>query len=277
MKKNLIKLSSLLLVSLFTLTSCEEDRIVYGGGDFVTFDAVNTTTISHSEADGVLEIPVNITMPQANDVVVNFTVTSDNSVAGTDYNLITPGSVTIPAGQTTANIQIGAIDNDIFNESSILNVTLTSVSVPGIAVGITDEGSYYKKVVITNDDCPTQFMNWFGSLSLYDVGYDTYAGTGSANETGDCDVLVVTGDVAGGGIATGSFDFFFVPDSEGATSGTINVPSQLYCTACSGGLDVNYVATGTYDETTNTILVNYTLVRSNGTTVYTGQLEVTPN
>ncbi len=274
MKKNLIKLSSLLLVSLFALTSCEEDRIVYGGGDFVTFNSVNSTTLSHSEAGGVLEIPVSITMPQANDVVVNFTVTSDNSVAGTDFTLITPGSVTIPAGQTSANIQIGAIDNDVFNESPILNVTLSSVSVPGIAVGIKDQGSYYKKVVLVNDDCPSQSSLWYGTVSVMDVGYPpAFPATAAATEEGDCDIVEITGDLAGFGQSS-TFQFFFIPAFEGATNGTIEVPEQIYCTACSAGLNVYYSAEGTYDETTGIIEVDYQVRRADNAG-YTGSNVIT--
>jgi hypothetical protein len=54
------------------------------------------------------------------------------------------------------------------------------------------------------------------------------------------------------------------------------VPAQTYCVACSGGLDALYSASGTYDETTETIILFYSLDRTDGANFWTGINVITP-
>jgi len=271
MIKNIYKLGVLSILGLSLLTSCDEDTVVYNGSDFVMFNQASTSSLSFTESAGTIQIPVNLSTPQSTDVTVNFTITSETAVAGTDYTVVTP-TLVIPAGQTVGNIQIALTDDDVFNFSKVLTLKLTGSSLSNVSVGLAGQaGSYEKNLVIANDDCPTQSSLWFGAVTVNESGAAPKQATATGNEDGDCDVLVITGDLGDFGIATASFEFFFTPDFEGATTGTVNVPESLYCTGCSNNLDVFYSAQGIYDEETQIITVDYTVRRSdnagyNGTT-----------
>jgi hypothetical protein len=238
-------------------------------------DRPSENKISFPESAGTVSIPVLLTTPQSSDVTVNFTLTGTGAQQGTDYNIVTP-TVVIPAGETEGNIQIALIDNEEFNLPKNLTLTITGTSASNVGVGLAGQvGSYSKTVVIANDDCPSQFTLWFGELTINESGIAPKTGTGAANENGDCDVLVITGDLGDFGIDDVGFQFYFTPDFEGATTGTINVPEQLYCDGCSSNLDVFYSAEGIYDEETQTITVDYSVRRSDNAG-YTGTTDIYP-
>jgi hypothetical protein len=267
MKRYFLKLA-LVAISVGTLVSCEEDTVTYGGQNFVTFDVVNSTSLRFFENAGVSEIPVNLAFPKSNDVTINFTVASDVAVAGVDYNVLTPGSVTIPAGQTSANIRIEVLDNTVLNDSKPLEITLVSSTDTSVAVGLTDEGSTYKRFLIVNNDCTTTSFDWYGTLNFNTGGSTGFNGTAEAdvNDTGDCNLLVITGDYAAGGRTGLPVNFVFIPNSAAPdASGTVTVDEQLYCEACYTEDEKDYniliSGTGTYNSTnaTNkTIIVSIT-------------------
>lgn len=267
MKRYFLKLA-LVAISVGTLVSCEEDTVTYGGQNFVTFDVVNSTSLRFFENAGVSEIPVNLAFPKSNDVTINFTVASDVAVAGVDYNVLTPGSVTIPAGQTSANIRIEVLDNTVLNDSKPLEITLVSSTDTSVAVGLTDEGSTYKRFLIVNNDCTTTSFDWYGTLNFNTGGSTGFNGTAEAdvNDTGDCNLLVITGDYAAGGRVGLPINFVFIPNSTAPdASGTVTVDEQLYCEACYTEDEKDYniliSGTGTYNSTvaTNkTIIVSIT-------------------
>ncbi|MGV3460492.1 MAG: Calx-beta domain-containing protein [Flavobacterium sp.] len=266
MKKNILKIGLSFLFAAF-LVSCEEDTVTYSGSDFVLFNSITEVDMSASEASGAVNIPVNITKPQPNDVVVNFTVTSTTATAGVDYN-VTGSSVTIPAGATSANIVINLIDNDAFDTMRVLEIELTSASAP-VTVGLTEVGSYTKRLSIVNDDCPTKFVFWVGSVTVEDVGYGTTPGSAGANANGDCDILVVNnnlpGEAAPAAPATLNtiYNLVFTPSNEDGSAGTVEVAPTLVRQRnfSSGGVvsayDMKYTAFGTYDTTTGEIVLEY--------------------
>lgn len=77
------------------------------------------------------------------DVVISYSTSDDTAVAGTDYTAAT-GSVTIPAGQTTATISIATLNGgQVADVKFQLNITSSGVSVTdGTGVGtITPSGA----------------------------------------------------------------------------------------------------------------------------------------
>lgn len=236
MKKYILKLA-LLSLSMGTLMSCEEDTVTYGGKNFVSFDNVASVRYPFFEHKGISEIPVNMAFPKSNDVVVNFTITSDVAVEGVHYNVLTPGSVTIPAGQTSTNIRIEVIDNDIMDDSKSLNLTLTGVSQGDITLGLADQGSNYKRFLIVNDDCTTDFLEFYGK---FDVRNDAGDLLGTANvdvnENGDCNILMIKGvlDDILQNETDNPLQFSLIPGTgaNGKFRGTLSAFEQLYCTDC---------------------------------------------
>jgi hypothetical protein len=274
MKNILIKLSSLLLL-IGVLTSCEEDKVVYSGGDIIMFDGASSS-YSVVEDAGQATLLILLSKKYSSDVTVNFEVTDGTAIQGTHYS-ISGTSVVIPAGETSGSILINLVNDDEGNAPRTFTVKLLSSSIDGATIGLGgDEGTYLKTVVIANDDCPSKAFLWYGNLSLLDVGFGSVPGSGSSNANGDCDIIVIQGDVAGGGMtpAEGTI-FYLTPDFPGATTGTVEVPAQTYCVNCSEGFDAKFSGSGTYDEATKTILVDYSLDRTDGGHFWTGQLEIT--
>lgn len=274
MKNILVKLSSLFLF-VGILTSCEEDKVIYSGGDIIMF-ANTDANFSVNENAGQADLTVLLSKEYSSDVTVNFEVTDGTAIQGTHYS-ISGTSIVIPAGETSGKITINLVDDEDGNPARTFEIKLTSSSISDATIGLGgDEGSYLKTVIIANDDCPTKANLWYGNLSLLDVGFAASPGTGSANSNGDCDIILIQGDVAGGGLTPPDGTLFYLtPDFEGATTGTVDVPAQTYCVNCSSGMDAKFSGTGIYDETTKTILIDYSLDRTDGANFWTGQLEIT--
>ncbi|MCO6148317.1 Calx-beta domain-containing protein [Flavobacterium sp. NRK1] len=237
MKRYILKLA-LFAFCAGTLMSCDEDTVTYGGTNFVSFDKVGDIQYPFFENRGVSEIPVNLAFPKSSDVTVTFTITSDVAVEGVDYNVLTPGSFTIPAGETTGYIKIDVVDNDVMDDSKILNITLTGTSDSSVSLGLADEGSKYKNFLIVNDDCTTNFLEFVGKYSVVN-GDNDVIGTAEAtvNETGECNILWISGvieDVLENPTDT-YIQFTLVPGANPATSenvGTLSAYQQLYCEKC---------------------------------------------
>jgi hypothetical protein len=268
--KNIIKL---LFISILIFTSCSKDQVEenkYSGQEFVSFDNINSVEFSILENQingGSLKVLLSREMPE--NVVVTIDVQAVSSNVG--YTIPTP-TVTIPAGQIEGSFKIIPINDNVNSLSTVLNVTIKSTS-NNLKVGLREVGSYSKKVVIVNDDCPTKFSNWFGAISVEDVGYPpALAATGSGNASGDCDLLrvVAATNLVGwttGAIANASHIFKFLPSTPGSTSGTIELQPVLIGTgnfnfpgAPATPGEVFYEITfGEYNESTNIIEVDYRL------------------
>lgn len=255
-----------LLAGVIGFSGCEEQDFLFDGPHFVSF---TQSSISLSEnASAPLGAVVQISQKRDFDVQVAFEVIADGAIEGQDYNVLTNSPVTIPAGSFEVPILIEPIDNSEF-ETSARKVTFTITSASNdIGVQVNES----TEINIVNDDCPSKSNIWWGSLTLVDVGYATSSGTGSANSNGDCDVLVIEGDLIGG--ATAAVTYYLTPAADGASNGTIEAPKGRYecCTTA-----YEYEATGTYDETTETILLDYIFYRADGSVFWTGQTIIRPN
>jgi len=273
MKKYIYKIGFLAIIAAGIFTSCDEDTVTYNGENFATLATPSFTTLRIPENVGVFKMAVSIAFPVSNDVTITYEVTSDVAVEGVDYTSAT--SVVIPAGQVTTDIVINVIDNEVLDDSKPLQLKLTSISDSSISLGIANVGSTTKTGLIVNDDCTTEFSIWFGDIVVSEGGSST-ASTGGVNAAGDCNILVVTGDVFGFGAEDDKeIPILLTPSSEGATSGTVTIDDQLYCQACSSNMNVNVKGTGTYNEVTKVITVNYTITRSDSASA-TGTITIRP-
>jgi len=259
MKKYIIKFA-LLAFSIGLLTSCEEDTVTYSGENFVSLNNVASSRVSFRENVGIAKIPVNLAFARPNDVVITFTDSSDVAIPGVHYNMITPGTITIPAGETTANIEIEIIDNEDIDISRPLWIQLRTVSDSSVNLGLVDVGSYFKRVLIVNNDCTTNFDIWFGDLNVSKDGTVIGTATADFNESGDCNTLLITGELhTSAGEPDDPIIFTFSPNSPNSLTGTVTATEQLYkaggYTQDGKTYDVNYAtATGSvYNETTQTI------------------------
>ncbi len=274
MKKNIIYGLSFVALS-FLFNSCDayddDNQKAYAASNFAMF-ADNQATLSVSEDGGSLVIPVSISKPSSTDVTVNLRFTNGTAQSGVHFNA--PTSVVIPAGQISTNLTIAIVDDTNLNATRSFNLDIASVSDTTYGVGISDEGSYSKTISIINNDCPTKFTYWVGNLSVEDVGYGSTPGTGAANSSGDCDILVVTNDLPGlGGSAVAgtlntTYNVFFTPTNPDGSVGTVLVNNVTAGRVVSGGVtyDAKYNAVGTYSTVTGQVVMSYELlaVRADG-------------
>jgi hypothetical protein len=114
-----------------------------------------------------------------NPVTVNYNI-AGNAVNGTDYALL-PGTVDIPAGSKSVDIDIAVIDDGFVEAIETVTLTLTSV-MPGSPAATVDPTP--ASVTITSDD------NY--QISIDDISVLEGAGTAtftvSLDQIGDVDV-----------------------------------------------------------------------------------------
>jgi hypothetical protein len=264
------KIILLLTLSFFAL-SCDKDKEeenTYSGNSFVSFEKITSTSLSVPENGGAYNVKVLISKEQSSDVsvVVNASVLVQGGVNYTTSS----NQVTIPAGQLFGNFTITPVNDNLNTTSTVIKVSIASAN-PGIIVGLKEVGSYEKTITIVNDDCPTKFNTWFGAVNVEDVGYPAIPGTGAANVSGSCDILVVTtsSNLVGwtnGALSNVAHTFVFTPDAPNSTTGFVEIEDTKIGTANfnfgagSEPGDVFYTSSfGTYDETTKTIELDYLL------------------
>ncbi len=245
------------------VASCSKEEpgdFLYTGEDFVSFERITTQNISIAENAGSTQIKISLSRPQSEATTV--TVSVEEIVRHVGYT-IPSNQVVIPAGQVDGSFVITPIDDNLNSAATSLKVTITAVT-PNVKIGMREAGSYTKNITIVNDDCPSKFNIWFGTLSVEDVGYGPTAGSGAATPTGLCDILVVTNNLPGIASPTNSvYRVTLTPSSLNSPTGTAVVPETISRTGLTaGGVSVNavYSATGTYNETTKEITLNYSLV-----------------
>jgi len=236
MKRYFLKLA-LLAVCAATLISCDEDDVTYGGKNFVTFEKVASNRITFFEHLGVSKIPVNIAFPVDHDVTIKFEIDKTSSaVENVDYSLITNRQVTIPAGALTANIEVSVVDNEVLNDSKFIIIKLIESTDSNVTVGMANQGSKEKRMLIVNDDCTTNFFNFVGTFSVASGSDNFGLAEVDVNDNGDCNIIRVSG-ILDNQIqnATDSYiEFTMTPGAgpNGANQGTLTAIQQLYCAEC---------------------------------------------
>jgi hypothetical protein len=143
------------VLSLVALASCEEQKIVFEGPEFVRF---TDTTLSYKESLGA---PINVSVhivgkPLNQALTVNYTV-GGTAREGRDFSIEgTKGVVTIPAGKLFGNIQVNLINNaNNILESQDIVFTLTGVTPnTDLQVGFGKNNIIGKTLTLTiQDDC----------------------------------------------------------------------------------------------------------------------------
>ncbi|WP_166831109.1 Calx-beta domain-containing protein [Thalassoroseus pseudoceratinae] len=161
--------------------------------------------VTQDEDAGTMTFTVTLSQPVDVDVTVDYT-TNPDSADSTDYTP-TSGTLTFPAGQTSATITVSVTADAIVEADETFFVDLANVQASGRDVTI-DDGQGVGTIL--NDETAT--------LSIDDVSADEAAGTMtftvSLSQTVDTDV---------------TFDFTTTPDTADAndytpTSGSITIP-----------------------------------------------------
>lgn len=143
-------------------------------GTIVDDDAVPLVSFSAAaqtvaESAGVVHVHLSLNMPSALPVSVPFTLSGTDSLAS-DYTLVTASPIVIPAGQTSADIDVSII-NDTLNETNeTIIVTLGAPTNAGFGSTTT-----HTLTITDNDPLPSV------QLSTTSQNVNENAGTSTAN------------------------------------------------------------------------------------------------
>lgn len=163
--KNKFKIYTLITLSLMLL-ACEKDVLVNDPGNgFIQLGDVPETFGENDAAATVIQFELG-TNSNPNGVEVNYTVTSDDP---SRYNISsTSGSITIPAGEFTAEIEIMPIDNILVDGDIDITIELLDSDLP---IGINGKGinRVSSTLTLVDNDCPIDSNSLVGTFSVQEV------------------------------------------------------------------------------------------------------------
>ncbi|MEM9276142.1 MAG: Calx-beta domain-containing protein [Cyanobacteria bacterium P01_F01_bin.143] len=108
----------------------------------------NVSVVEGNSGTTIAQFAVTLTTPTSADVIFDYNTADGNAIAGEDY-LTTSGSITIAAGETSANISVEIIPEEVFESEEAFGLTLSNISGATFA----DHGAEYTLVAnIENDD-----------------------------------------------------------------------------------------------------------------------------
>ncbi len=166
-----------------------------GGYGNVSVDGVTATIVDNDfptlsiadgeadEDDGSIEFTLTLSQAGGKDIAVSWFTTDGTASGGTDYSAVTAGSLTIPAGDTTATLTVTVLDDGVVEPDETFTVTLAD-PVNATLADATATGT------INNDDEiavtvePTALTIGEGGSDLYRVSI------GSQPTGGDVTVVV---------------------------------------------------------------------------------------
>jgi len=175
--------------------SCKNDPIMFDSSK--TFVAFTTASTSVAENENSLNVPVMVAgLPGSPAVTVSFEVRTEGianpAIEGTDFTVVSGGSVEFPDGAGIANINIHPIDNDLFdgNKSFQLVITSNSKNYPNGAESA---------ITVTLKDNEHPLAKWIGTYIVTAVSYgspgawdETWLVTTEPDEN-DVNKLIISG------------------------------------------------------------------------------------
>ena len=213
--------------ALVTITDNDSGLISIAAGDDVAEDGPTMTTFTVTQ-DGVSDV----------NTVIGYTV-SGTATSGSDFTALS-GTVTILAGETSAVIDLTALDDAIVEGTETVIVTLTEITSGASQLAI-DTANDSASVSIADDDSALVSISQTTDGSESGPTAGTFTVTLSAVSSSD---TVVSYTVSGS--ATSGSDFTALPGTvtipAGQTTAVITVP-VLNDTAVEGSEDVTVTLT----------------------------------
>ncbi|HRI78582.1 MAG TPA: hypothetical protein PLR06_03525 [Cyclobacteriaceae bacterium] len=272
MKRWIQKMAIVLTAGLTLTCSQSPDIIVFTGPDFVFFDSKAIVSMYENQTTP-LTIPIKVSQVQGAITNVTFEVIGSNVLAGSDYIVQTGSPVQILPNKFGSSISILPVNNAIIQpETRTITIRIKSIDNPNLTPQV------IKEVVINllDDDClPTvpKVSLWTGSVNIAG-GSSSATGTAEAGAGGICGgTLVVTGKFFGDANPSSTMTIIMTQGTLVPTKGFTSVIRFPLFT----GSTYEYEASGTYDETSKTISLNFTVTdTSDNTFNFTGTHTITP-
>lgn len=273
MKHTMRKILVAAITMILCMCSQEAERILYTGPDFVFFDSKPQLTLYENQKTP-LTISVKVSLAQTDNTEVTFEVIGDNVLAGSDYKVQTASPIEILRSKYGATISILPVDNNIVqSEKRTITVRIKSVNNPKLSVQVVKE----VQISLLDDDCPPTVPKvsiWLGNVTIQG-GSSSTTGTSEAGAGGICGgSLVVTGKFVGESNPSSTLTIIM---TQNATAPTKGIASVVRGPLFSGGTQYEYEASGTYNETGKSIVLNYTIYDTTDKTFQvTGTNIITP-
>jgi CSLREA domain-containing protein len=151
----------------FTVTITSPGALIggtgVGTGTITNDDAQPTATIGNvtqnelNSGTSLFSFPVTLSGQSSTATTINYSTADGSATAGSDYVGVAGGSISIPAGSTSGNIDITVNGDTAFEPNETFTVTITS---PDALIGGTGVGTG----TIQNDDCtppPGGMISWW--------------------------------------------------------------------------------------------------------------------
>jgi hypothetical protein len=156
-----------------TLSNASNASISDATGTLTIVDDDTAPTISigdvtFTETTGNATLTVTLSKVSGQDVTVDYATSNGTATAGTDYTAGT-GTVTIPAGSTTATFNVGVTGDSLDEANETINVTISNPT------GATISDNTGVVTINDDDDAP--------SLSINNVSYTESGSAGNATFT----------------------------------------------------------------------------------------------
>lgn len=248
---------------LLFFAACSEDAepVIEQEEITIFFDSESKIEVKENDPTEIV-IPIRISLSQEEAITVTYELIGQEVVSDSDFTLLSENPLIIPAGSTEASVRIRINDNNIVQpEDRNIYLRFRSIDKDFVKTAVP------KEVVISieEDDCLASISDvriWIGSLTIQ-----------SSNES-----LDGTGEENSNGICSGSFNVKgkFVGDQNPESTLTVILEQDPLVTS-KGVATVNrtklfdftsqyeFEATGTYDETTKKITLNYLFYDLNNT------------
>lgn len=96
-----------------------------GGGSTEPTVSIGDARVAEGDSGATLSFPVTVANPTAQPVTVSYATSNGTATAGNDYTS-TSGDLTIPAGQTTGQIDVPILSDTVEESDETMTVTLSS-------------------------------------------------------------------------------------------------------------------------------------------------------
>ena len=272
--KNIRIKSKYFLFILLTCSACFDEYDATLDESFIHFDQPGVTV---AEGSGeTYEVTVTMAGPLlSSDLTLNYEIITENA-GDTNFEISTPGTLVIPAGEITGSMTITPLDNEDIDGDKVITLIMSSTSAD-LTLGFPGPANQNSQFVfnIADDDCEFVLADFVGT---YDVVITSE--TSFQNPAG---IIEAQSNVTLGAEANTLVDdnFWGSRDFDGATGATtitidpntldVTIPGQQRAYFNSSGLERSFVQ-GTQDPgivistCSPTFTVQFDLIRtSNGT------------
>lgn len=262
---NMANVSRFAISGLILLgVSCDTyEPPLYEGPEFINFEQ---RAANIREGEGAAKIKVNIGGARTiGPVTIQYTVKpNDNAVAL--YSIENEGSLTIPGGENSAEIEITPVDNAILDGEKIVELTIISLNNVSYDIGFPGPDALNSTIAITiiDDDCPLDLSFITGTVvetsdDIVDEGEDpdenpARFNTVSITEDPDDSQGIIIADFWGLSGSTLKLKLDACPQEVNISGYDI-----IYDDPQEGPLQVTPTGTGTFDPASNILTLELEL------------------